>query len=154
MCIRDRVNNICQMYSKALQGYYQNLRISEPLAIVNDVDDKKRLTRLQRQRSTWAERTEAFGKIVEEQSYMSLVQKFSKGFDTHLREFITVMNQMYTKFDTHLLNLLTRLDYDGFYNKYQYQTSNFQLNHAPTPLGGLAANNQSYTLNFSGPTYF
>ena len=59
-------------------------------------------------------------KIIKEHSYLRTIQKFAKTFDSNLKDFIFQVNQQYTKFDSHLNNLLSRLDYDGFYSNYLF----------------------------------
>jgi hypothetical protein len=99
----------------------------------------KEMTLLERKERRLQDQAEAVKKIVEDQSYTSVNRKFERNFDGHLKEFISLMNQLYTKYDTHLMNLLTRLDYDGFYSQYLYQ-----------PVMKANLNISNTTLNLSG----
>jgi gamma-tubulin complex component 2 len=122
----SKINNSCLIYSKSIQNFTQNMKVNEQISIDKDnmFDEKKKgENSLEKRKLKIQMDSQATKKIIKEQSYLRTIQKFAKSFDGNLKDFIFQVNQQYTKFDSHLNNLLSRLDYDGFYSNYLFNAN-------------------------------
>ena len=65
-----------------------------------------------RQTKINAER-ESAKKAISETAYKSMIQKFTKTFDSNLKQFMNAIKSSH--YDPYIANLLMRLDFNGFY---------------------------------------
>jgi len=124
--ILSKINNSCIIFSKSIQNFTQNMKVNEQISIEKEnlFEEKRPIeSTLAKRKNKVKQDSMATKKIIREHSYLKTIQKFAKTFDTNLKEFILQVNQQYTKFDSHLTNLLSRLDYDGFYSNYLFNSN-------------------------------
>jgi len=143
--ILSKVNSSCLIYSKSIQNFTQNMKVNEQISIEKEsFDEKKKVeTSLEKRKNKIQQDSLATKKIIKEHSYLRTIQKFAKTFDANLKDFIFQVNQQYTKFDSHLTNLLSRLDYDGFYSNYLFNNGN-QNNFSMMSASGVSTKNNVY----------
>eukprot|EP01016_Furgasonia_blochmanni_P005186 TRINITY_DN1200_c0_g2_i1.p1 TRINITY_DN1200_c0_g2~~TRINITY_DN1200_c0_g2_i1.p1 ORF type:complete len:267 (+),score=54.71 TRINITY_DN1200_c0_g2_i1:65-865(+) len=123
-----KLNSTCMVFSKYMQSFVRkNIGYASSILLMNDrdaiVDEKKPSTNfLEMRKKKVEEETAAKQTLLQDRSHIREIQKYEKTFNTSMKDFLTLMNQLFNKYDTHLLNLLTRLDYDGFYNNYLWNS--------------------------------
>ncbi|KRX05862.1 hypothetical protein PPERSA_03799 [Pseudocohnilembus persalinus] len=123
-----KLNDICKLFTQIMQNFTSTLKLNTQTAMNNKInsrneeqnilDEQKQYDIFELRRLAVLENEGNLKKMITQQSYTRVIESFENKFDQSLKELMIYLNNQLTKQDSHLVNLVSRLDFDGFYQGY------------------------------------
>ncbi|EAR93549.3 Spc97/Spc98 family protein (macronuclear) [Tetrahymena thermophila SB210] len=110
------INSCCQTFAQFIQNNISIIKKPESQNTAHLLNQDEKKTPLQQRKEQVEEQRKHARILVAEKNYKDFFQKYTQKFDSSLKDLMKIINNMITKYDTYLINLIARLDFDGFYS--------------------------------------
>ena len=119
-----KIHQACIFFSRIIAKFNQTIKVEDEFVNARELAaaESTGMSDLEKRRQRIQGESRATKKIIVEKSYQRMMEKFSKTFDDHLKEFMNFIRS--SRYEPHIANLFTRLDFNNYYS-----------NHLLTPQG-------------------
>mmetsp|Transcript_24128 Transcript_24128/g.42831 ORF Transcript_24128/g.42831 Transcript_24128/m.42831 type:complete len:865 (-) Transcript_24128:61-2655(-) len=101
----------CLNFAKVIQTHAKSMRFDQPLLLTTH----SAKTSLEKRKLRIQEESSATQKVLARDQYALTIEQYTSRFDALLRKFLTQVQN--ARGETHLVNLVIRLDYNGYYSE-------------------------------------
>lgn len=107
----------CSYFAEMVLTYTNNVKVEDSLLNQAFSSDSRAKTYSEKRQAKIKEESSVTGKVLAKKRYNLMVEEYSKRFDEMLKTFLQIIHQSRSRSEVHLINLVIRLDYNGFYSQ-------------------------------------
>ena len=116
LMVINKIIWICSYFAEMIQNHTKSMELDDSLISQASFDFKRgpayeRKEKIER-------KTSATMKVLAKHKYKFIIEEYTTRFDKHLLNFLTLIHQNRGTTDNHLINLIIRLDYNGYYSEF------------------------------------
>jgi len=112
--VLEKIIRNCLNFSETIKNYSASIK-SESL--VSDIMDSPGKNYMDKRKNKLDEESSTTRRVLEINKYSQIIKQYQGKFEEHMKAFLNTIYESRSRSDTHLINLIIRLDYNGYYSE-------------------------------------